>query len=657
MKKGKIKLSIIIFISFLFAFVPKTSNAEERKDILFISSYSPKFISFNDQLEGMAKSLDERYDVTIEYLDVKKFRGEDFEENFYNYLKLKFENYGKFDAVILGDDAALNFALKYRDSLFKDMPAVFFGATDENNIKLAKQKNISGVIEYASIYETVDFIGKIYGGHKNIILLTGDSLVYNKEIKDFYKLKDKYKNFDFINISIPNKVNDSFLDKLSKIDSINDVVLFVYPYRDSIQSPLSVNEAIEVVKNNISAPVFTTLNYDIMDNVVKGTNIIGGKVINHKNQALLASNLLNNMLTNNTNECKIISPKESNLWMFNYNNLKRNNIFEGNIPSDSIVLNKPIPFWSKYKDLLYPVIFVFAGLILILLALISHTFKTVKHKNELRKAMRIAEDANIAKSNFIATISHELRTPVAVITSANQLLRILLTKNDLHNQIPCKTMESIDSNLDIINQNSNRLLRLINNVIDVAKIDSGFVYLKLQKINIINLVEESVLSVIPYANSKELDIVFDTNTEELEMVVDPEKIERIVLNLLSNAIKFSKPKGVILATIIADEQYFEFRVDDNGIGIEEENLIKIFDKFMQIDNGLTRQNEGSGIGLSIVQSFVKLHEGTIDVKSEVNIGTSFIIKLPVNSDLSTKSYRDIPSLDRNTDIELSDIFK
>lgn len=141
------------------------------------------------------------------------------------------------------------------------------------------------------------------------------------------------------------------------------------------------------------------------------------------------------------------------------------------------------------------------------------------------------------------------------------------------------------------------------------------------------------------------------------MSIDCEKIERIVLNLLSNAIKFSNPSTDIFATIIADENKLNFIVQDNGIGIDEENLSKIFDKFMQIDNGLTRQNEGSGIGLSVVKSFVKLHDGIINVDSKLGKGTSFIITLPIKANLANHIYNEISSTNNSTNIELSDIFK
>lgn len=328
-----------------------------------------------------------------------------------------------------------------------------------------------------------------------------------------------------------------------------------------------------------------------------------------------------------------------------YDNLKQNNISINSLPKESIIINKPTPFWVKYKELIFPVSFAILGFILIIVALLIKSIRHKKYHDELSRAKQLAEDANNAKINFISNISHELRTPVAVISSSNQLLRRLN-----HN-----ANSDIDNTLDIIDQNANRLIRLINNIIDIAKIDSGFGNLNSKNIDVINLIEDTVLSVVPYAMSKELEIVFDTNVEELIMAVDSEKIERIVLNLLSNAIKFSKSNSKILTNIVVNDKVLTFIVKDFGIGIDEKNLSKIFAKFTQIDDSFTRYNEGIGIGLSIVKSFVDLHGGTISVDSKINEGSEFKVSIPIK----IINNNDIVSRDNisNVSIELSDIIR
>lgn len=249
--------------------------------------------------------------------------------------------------------------------------------------------------------------------------------------------------------------------------------------------------------------------------------------------------------------------------------------------------------------------------------------KYSKTETELIKAKVEAEKANIAKSNFIANISHELRTPIAVILSGIQLIEINTKNNGVANQ------ENFCNHIKTIKQNCYRLLRLVNNIIDVTKIDAGFKRLNLKNLNIISLIENITTSVVEYAELKEITVIFDTDEEERIIAIDPDKIERIVLNLLSNAIKFTPKKGYIFVKISNEDTKVIISVEDTGIGIPTEKKEMIFEKFQQLDNTFTRENEGSGIGLSIVKSFVELHDGKISVYSELGKGSKFIIELPM----------------------------
>jgi len=299
---------------------------------------------------------------------------------------------------------------------------------------------------------------------------------------------------------------------------------------------------------------------------------------------------------------------------------------------------------------------VFISLVIVIIVLILYMIKRLHYEKELVKAKELAESANKAKNNFISNISHELRTPVAVVMSSNQLLDLNMKK--VNNEYS----HSNHKNINIIKQNCYRLLRLTNNIIDMAKIDSGFMDLRLKNIDIIFLLESMVTSVIPYAQIKNIDIIFDTMDEELIMSVDPDKIERIVLNLISNAIKFSKNDTVIIVNVEKEDNILLFSVKDTGIGMHKKHLDSIFDKFTQIDDTMVRKNEGSGIGLSLVKSFVNLHEGNIRVKSEVSKGSEFIVELPIKvleencDDTNNYEVEQDDSAVIKTIVEFSDIY-
>lgn len=261
------------------------------------------------------------------------------------------------------------------------------------------------------------------------------------------------------------------------------------------------------------------------------------------------------------------------------------------------------------------------------------------------------------KTEFFANVSHELRTPLNVIWSTTQLLQsIKLTSYG----------EGYDINryLKIMNQNTLRLLRLINNLIDTTKIDGGYLALNLANDNIVYAVEEIVFSAASYTESQDINLIFDTEVEEKYMAFDSDKIERIVLNILSNAIKFTERGGSIFVNIYDLGDRIKLSVKDTGIGIPEDKLESVFGRFAQVNRPISRRGEGSGIGLALVKSLVELHGGKVYVKSKVGEGSEFIIELPValveeNKDSELESsYKDMNSkYIESVQIEFSDIYE
>ena len=228
------------------------------------------------------------------------------------------------------------------------------------------------------------------------------------------------------------------------------------------------------------------------------------------------------------------------------------------------------------------------------------------------------------KTEFFSNLSHELRTPLNVILCTLQLLDSITMGSDINGK-----EREFKKYSNIMKQNCYRQLRLVNNMIDITKLDAGFFELNLQNCNIVNVVESVTLSVSEYVKTKSIELIFDTDIEECIISCDPEKIERVILNLLANSIKFTQPGGSMTVNMYDKGENIMISIKDTGIGIPKDKLDIIFDRFRQVDKSLTRKQEGSGIGLSIVKSLVELHKGTISVSSEYGKGTEFIIMLPV----------------------------
>ncbi|EKQ56933.1 MULTISPECIES: ATP-binding protein [unclassified Clostridium] len=286
----------------------------------------------------------------------------------------------------------------------------------------------------------------------------------------------------------------------------------------------------------------------------------------------------------------------------------------------------------------------------------KHMEEIQKNVEKERKLLNELKEYDRIKTEFFSNISHELRTPLNVIFSALQM-----------HELKLKNCEVIDESVDIfkytriMKQNCYRILRLINNLIDITKIDSGYFDISKQNIDLVSLVENITLSVVDYVESKGLSLIFDTDIEEKIIACDPEKIERVILNLLSNAIKFTPFGGSIMVNIEDCLEKICIRIQDTGRGIPEEKIDSIFERFVQVDKSLNRDHEGSGIGLSLVKSLIELHEGTISVKSSIGIGTEFIIYIPyglVDEVIEEFSFCDSIGKDciEKINIEFSDIY-
>ena len=176
--------------------------------------------------------------------------------------------------------------------------------------------------------------------------------------------------------------------------------------------------------------------------------------------------------------------------------------------------------------------------------------------------------------------------------------------------------------------------------------------------NIVRLVNNIVQSVIEYGQVKDLSIIFHTNIIEKILACDPIMIERAMLNLISNAIKFSDPKNEIYVNVFDKADKVEITVKDKGIGIEENNFKRLFDRFYQVDKSLIRNAEGSGIGLSLVKQIIDLHNGKLSVESEVGKGSIFTIELPVKTIENPTIIQNYNNKDKieMISIELSDIY-
>jgi PAS domain S-box-containing protein len=279
-----------------------------------------------------------------------------------------------------------------------------------------------------------------------------------------------------------------------------------------------------------------------------------------------------------------------------------------------------------------------------------------KMMDENKELLLKAIENEKLKTEFFTNISHEFKTPLNVILGVMQLVNIQ-NGSEYNN----KSMEAYNKYLPIMKQNCFRLLRLINNLLDITKIEAGYLELNFKNHDIIKIIEDVTLSVAEYAKNNSISIIFDTEIEERVMRCDEEKIERIILNLLSNSIKYNKDTGEIYVNVYDKKESILISIRDTGIGIPKERLGEVFERFKRVDTSLHRINEGTGIGLALVKSLVEKHGGEISVNSKYGEGTEFLIELPVIllPEMKNQSNYISPnnSLVERINIEFSDIYK
>ena len=292
--------------------------------------------------------------------------------------------------------------------------------------------------------------------------------------------------------------------------------------------------------------------------------------------------------------------------------------------------------------------------LLIALTIIYIIGAQIRHRYQVHQKLLEhihAEEINEAKLQFFINISHEIRTPVTLILS---LLQKLMSKD---------RNEERQKNYQTISRNAGRLLQLVNQLLDIRKLDKGQMQLKFREVEIVEFIRNLSSSFEYQANAKHITLCFQTEMEILQAWIDPKNFDKVILNIISNAFKFTPENGKINIYLRTGkdmnapcplQHYFEIIIEDSGIGIDPAEIGRIFERFYQIRNSHNNSNVGTGIGLHLSRSLIELHHGTIEAENnEGKPGSRFIIRLPLGKEHLNAEEIDNNPTDNNSPIHIT----
>jgi signal transduction histidine kinase len=273
----------------------------------------------------------------------------------------------------------------------------------------------------------------------------------------------------------------------------------------------------------------------------------------------------------------------------------------------------------------------------------------VRTEEALQQAKEAAEVANRAKSDFLSMVSHELRTPLTSVLGFAKIIKKKL-ESTIFPEIPTedrkiqKAIRQVGDNIDIIVSEGERLTTLINDVLDLTKLEAGKIEWKAQPISVAQIIEQATAATLALFEEKRLELIKDIEGQLPEIVGDRDRLIQVVINLISNAVKFTE-KGSVTCRVTRTDNAIAVTVIDTGIGIAEADQPLVFERFKQIGDTLTDKPKGTGLGLPICKQIVEHHGGILWVESELGKGSNFSFTLPITAGATVEL--------KKTDLELA----
>ena len=588
----------------------KTPTAEDPFHILYISSYSYSWGTVPLQIRGIERAFEGvEYVVNYEFMDTKNTEYSEGYQEFYDFLNYKMKNRYPYDGIIVGDDAALNFAVLYKDTLFKEIPITFLGIDHVANAeKAAESPWITGVVEQVDYQKSVELAHRLMPNATRITFIldnkeNGLGIARQLEQQSVY-----FSDYDVHYLNSSEYTKQELCDKLSSF-SDGDIVFMISMGQQKNGIPLMENERYQMGRKYSKVPLLRATPAGV------GNGALGGYVVDFEESGYIAGEMLEDMMESPSGEKPPLRYDTPGMYYIDYAVMKQFNLKLSALPKDVTMINEPDSFFRIYANQI-----IIATLSLLLMVMIAFVII-------MRRAGKIVENknqelltANHAKTDFLSRMSHDIRTPM------NGIIGMVMLAKDNDNP------EDTDNCLDKIEVSSKYLLSLINDILDLNKVESGKIVLRPAIYTYHDFRKYLDSVIIPMCEQKgmRLKIEVTGTLGGKSPYVDRLRVNQVFFNLVSNAVKYTEEGGLITIRI-----WFEFltetriklhgSVSDTGIGMSEEFQKHMFESFTQEEQSVLPQRTGSGLGLSIVKKMMDLMGGTIEVESTLGKGSTFTI--------------------------------
>ena len=369
----------ILFL-LLFAEPPQAISKVIANRVLFISSHHPGLPTFFQQIEGIKSAFStETIVLDIEFMDSERFYDDTNLDNFHNSLSCKLSQSPAYDLIITADDNALSFATEHQQELFAGLPIIFFGVNDID-VALAQNANpeVTGVIEAVSMLDTLRLIEKLHPDTRNITALVDSTAGGQGDLQTFYRLGRELDGIDLSEISLMDLSFDEFAAQLRRLPN-NTNVLLLSAFRDKSGNSLRFDASLQMIRKNLPRPIYHLWFHGM------GNGILGGKLIDHFDQALAAGKIALEVLNGRPVEDMVVRTETRNRYIFDYIELKRFGIDRDDLPENSSIINNRLSFYEEQERTVWSLAAVFAALIAFLLVLSLYTSRRRHAAKALQK--------------------------------------------------------------------------------------------------------------------------------------------------------------------------------------------------------------------------------------------------------------------------------